>query len=368
MPTSTSGRSSRYRGTVSGFVLKLARQTAALTQERLAEAVGADVTTVQAWESGRRPLSALQTGDLLRLRNCLLRLGAPSSTGRHLREAIEVDVVLSLAIEHGGVGAIPDPHPLAAAVHRHSLINLLTWPFTGVTPGQLDGFVSRVPRRGPEPLWPTFCPDEQKRFFDHLLAVADRCVGPDQRLLRRQAVYLLGFGKSAAVKTWLHDEWTRTSGRKIEDGDVAELLAKRSASIALAVTGDAETLCSFVRSTSGGWAETANLNYWAYWTGELVDDQADDRFIAELDPRCWGGQRLAWHLVNRLGPETPQLTLNLDTLYSLVVSRPSLLSERPRLRRRTAAALERLDSGSELPGYSREQLAGLRYAVRLADR
>ncbi|GAA4533053.1 helix-turn-helix domain-containing protein [Amycolatopsis samaneae] len=353
---------------MSGFVLKLARQTAALTQERLAGAIGADVTTVQAWESGRRPLSALQTGDFLRLRNCLVRLGAPCSSGRHLREAIEADLVLSLAIEHGGLGDVPDPHPLAAAVHRHSLTNLITWPVTRLAPAQLDGFTPRVPRRGPEPVWPTLYPDEQKRFFDHLLAVAERCTAPDQRLLRRQAVYLLGFGKSAAVRGWLREEWARTRRRRIADGDVAELLAKRSASIALASAGDADTLGAYVRSASGDWAAAATLNYWAYWTGELLDDQADDRFLTEIDPCGWGGNRLGWHLVTRLVPGTPQLELNLHTLHSLVVSRPSLLAERPRLRGRTGDALDHLDGDGTLSGYSRDQLAGLRYAVRLACR
>lgn len=45
--TLTGSQRSRSSGLVSGFVLKLARQSTALTQERFAEALDVDVTTVQ---------------------------------------------------------------------------------------------------------------------------------------------------------------------------------------------------------------------------------------------------------------------------------------------------------------------------------
>jgi transcriptional regulator with XRE-family HTH domain len=86
---------------VPGFVLKLARHSAALTQEQLADAVAVDVSTVQGWESGRRPLAAVHTGEFLGLSRRLSRLGAPASTGQHLREAIEADQVLSTGITAG---------------------------------------------------------------------------------------------------------------------------------------------------------------------------------------------------------------------------------------------------------------------------
>jgi DNA-binding transcriptional regulator YiaG len=61
--TLTDGQGSRSTGIVSGFVLKLARQSASLTQEQLAEALTVGVSTIQRWESGRRPLAAMNAGD-----------------------------------------------------------------------------------------------------------------------------------------------------------------------------------------------------------------------------------------------------------------------------------------------------------------
>jgi DNA-binding transcriptional regulator YiaG len=46
--------SPRCLGAVSGFLLKLIRESAGLTQVQLAEKLGVDVASVQGWESGRR--------------------------------------------------------------------------------------------------------------------------------------------------------------------------------------------------------------------------------------------------------------------------------------------------------------------------
>ncbi|WP_460494844.1 helix-turn-helix domain-containing protein [Dactylosporangium cerinum] len=81
-PTLTGSQGSRAIGPVSGFVLKLARQSTALTQEKLAVALGVDVSTVQGWESGRRPLSAVSAGDFLRLCGRLSRLTWPTGRGK----------------------------------------------------------------------------------------------------------------------------------------------------------------------------------------------------------------------------------------------------------------------------------------------
>jgi transcriptional regulator with XRE-family HTH domain len=368
MNTLTGGKSVPASGQISGFVLRLARQSAGLTQEQLAEVLGVDISTVQGWESGRRPLSAVSAGDFLRLCGRLSRMGAPASTGRHLREAIEADQVLATGIAAGHAWVSPDSHPLAASVHRWTITNLILWPILGKTPQHLSEFTPRTARRGPMPTHPTLSTEERTRFLDHLLTVAERAKHADEALLRRQAVYLLGFDGRAAAVDWLRTEWKRAGGRRPEDGNITELLEARSASVALAVAGDRTHLYDFVGRMTGQTEEVANLNYWAYWIGELSDEQTNDFFMLDADTRSWTGVRMLQHLLHRLDPASPHLPLNLSTMHALVASRPTLLSGRPATRAALAEVLDRLSSSNALLRTEREQLAGLQYAIRIADR
>ena len=214
LATLTGGQSSRPSGVVAGYVLRLARQSAALTQEKFAANLGVDISTVQGWESGRRPLSAVSAGDFLRLCARLSRMGAPASTGRHLREAIEADQVLATGIAAGDAWVNPDNHPLASSVHRWTITNLILWPIIGKAPQHLHEFAPATLRRGPMPAHPELSAEERTRFLDHLLTIAERAKHANEALLRRQAVYLLGFdGRSEAVE-WLRTEWKRAGLRR----------------------------------------------------------------------------------------------------------------------------------------------------------
>lgn len=366
--TPTGGHSLRTIGIVSGFVLKLARQSTGLTQEKLAETLAVDATTVQGWESGRRPLAATTAGDFLRLSSRLTRLGAPASTRRHLMSAIEADQVLSTGVTAGGTALHPQAHPLAHSVHRRTVTSLITWPIIGTLPHQLREFVSQVPRRGPTAPHPHLSLDERTRFFDHLLAIAERCGGPDDALLRRQAVYLLGFDNRAQSAEWLRNEWQRAGRRTIQDKDITGLLGARSASVALASAGDSTRLHDFVARMTDARAEVANLNYWAHWVGELNDEQTSDEFMMRADTRSWTGARLLQHLTTRLDPNTTHLPLNLCTLHTLVASRPGLLGERTDVRRQLGDLLDRLAASADLGQVGHDHVCGLRYALRMADR
>src|SRR5437764_9942691 len=132
------GRGSpRYLGTVSGFVLKVIRNSAGLTQVQLAEDLGVDPASVQGWESGRRPLAALRTADLMRLRFRLLRCDAPPSSLTTLDDAVHADLIIDETVRTNDQRREHARHPLGAMVHQRALSDLLTWPFTGIAPAPL---------------------------------------------------------------------------------------------------------------------------------------------------------------------------------------------------------------------------------------
>jgi hypothetical protein len=145
-------------------------------------------------------------------------------------------------------------------------------------------------------------------------------------------------------------------------------LEARSASVALASAGDGTHLHDFVDHMADTRAEVANLNYWAHWIGELNDEQTNDAFMLGGDTRSWMGVRLLQHLTNRLEPDSPHLPLNLCTLHTLIASRPSLLSGRSSVRASLAEVLDKFASVDRLKRTGRDQVAGLQYAVRIADR
>ncbi len=354
-------------GVVSGYVAKLGRQAAGVTQERLAELLEVDVSTVQGWESGRRPLGAMPTAQLMRLRMHLVRLGAPASLGRHLVDALEADLLLATCMDLGTSWPGRGVHPLAATVHRRSLINLVTWPLTGETPPQLAEFAPKRKPRGPAASRPVVYSDEQHQFFDHLLAVANRSSAAEDALLRTQAAYLLAFDGRSDADAWLCAEQRRAVNRRRTDG-LTDHLDVRTASVARASVGDPELLEYFVAGLSSEQQQVMNLNYWAYWIGEIADDQPNDSFMVETDPQSWHGARLLRHLTSRLRPDAPHLALNLCTLHSLVACRPSLLTGSPQGRRLLSGALDLVDAHPGLNHVGRQQLAGLAYSVRIADR
>jgi hypothetical protein len=334
----------------------------------LAEVLGADVSTIQGWESGRRALSAVNTGDFIRLGSRLTRLGAPPSTSRRLREAVEADLVLSIGVAAAGTWVDPRTHPLAAHVHRRSLTNLITWPLTGVLPPQLVEFRPRTRRSGPVAEHPSLATEATTRFFDHLVTTAERSIRPEDALLRRQAVYLLGFDRRPHIVDRLRQEWRRAGSGSVRENDVPALLVARSASVALASVGDTGQLHDFVAATSGTFAEVTNLNYWAYWIGELAGDRTTDDFMAADDPRQWVGVKLLRHLTVRLDIASPHLPLNLHSVHALVATRPALLTGWPCARASLAGALDRIASSDTLDRIGRDQVAGLRYALRIANR
>ena len=90
--------STSSEGRVSGYVFKIVRESAALTQQQLAADLRVSGATIQGWESGRRPLMAVPAGQFLALRSRLARLGAAPALLHALTLALEADHVIGQAL------------------------------------------------------------------------------------------------------------------------------------------------------------------------------------------------------------------------------------------------------------------------------
>ncbi|WNV84160.1 helix-turn-helix domain-containing protein [Umezawaea sp. Da 62-37] len=352
-----------------GYLFKTIRESIRLTQAELADELTVDVATVQGWESGRRSLTALRAGDLVRLRMKLTRLGAPTSAFATLNDAVEVDLIIADAIGAGSDPGLPGHHPLATSVHRRKLTNLITWPFTGITPPGITRMTEkRQTRRGPVSNHPVLNAEEQTRFFDHLLAVADTNRNSANALLRRQAIYLLGFDQRQGTAAWLMDEQRRAVRSVGPSDDVPSWLAVRSSAVALASTGNRDPLTAFVSTGLADTAqEIANLNYWAYWVGETTEVQVDDAFMTSDHRMTWSGAHLFEHLLSGLSSMSNHVELNIHTLWSLLLARPRLLESHPVLRTLARAKVDEVID-EDLTARSRQELANVGYAIRLAER
>lgn len=353
-------------GVISGYVLKLLRGSVNLNQTSLAERLGVDVSTIQGWESARRPLTSLRVSDFRRLQMRLTEFGASPAAVTSLHDAVEADEVLSQIINGDGYLTDLQRNPLAVAIHRRRLVNLLTWPFTGVAPPQL-GDLPAKPGRGPVADRPTLTVDDQRKFFDRLLSVAEKAGPSGMPVLRRQAIYLLGFDQPSESADWLTTQHQRTfAGRKA--ADLTSSIAARSAAVALARRGDDDPLDYFIKNTLNDERHAAaNLAYWAYWLGEINEPHTDDAFLlATTSARTWSGRRLANHLLEHLTDRTTA-PLNVHSLWHLVLARPELLRYDTDLRRRTGEVVEQaLDRNTDL--HLTVELNNLRCAVQLADR
>jgi len=367
----------RLVGVISGFLLSVVRESVGLTQLQLAEDLGVDVGSVQSWESGRRPLAVLRTVDLVQLRARLLRHGAQPTLLTALDDAIYADLIITdtVTVQASGPRRGDEVHPLGVIVHQCRLSDLITWPFTGRAPLWLRHLARTRRRRGPAPVQPTLSEDERKCFFNHLLdhLLATAHARPDDltdhaRLARRQAIYLLGFDTRHHITEWLHAELCRALRDAHGTDCVASWLAVRSTAIALAHGGDRDPLRAFLRhACATDRQEQANLNYWAYWVGEIDTVQVDDTFMSQYDPQSWSGVRLLKHLLELLHQrESGHAELNIHTVWALLVAHPTLLSSHRHLRLLTATTLDQLTEGHDLSPPAQRELSDIAYALRLA--
>ncbi|MFI9553752.1 helix-turn-helix domain-containing protein [Nonomuraea endophytica] len=354
-------------GRIAGHTLKILRESVGLTQEQFAERLRVEATTIQGWESGRRALLATPTSTYLALRSSLMGLGVQPRWLTHLDDGLEADRFLGFVLGNSHPSGDIDEHPLAARVVTRSFTDLVAWPFTQTTPTGLTEAAQRSGRGARAPWLPK---DERAHFLDHLKRVAEEAdtAHPGQALLRRQAHYLVGFDQGAETAEWLaglHRAEERRLRRPDEWSPAWAVV--RSGAHSLARNGDREGLQRFVVAClADETCEVANLNYWAYWLGEVNEPQVNDLFMVDLPGDAWQGTRILKHLTARLSSANPYIDVVVHTLWALIMLRPAALN-RSTAARLCARAGQLLDE-AEVPPQPRRELDAVVYALRMMDR
>ncbi|MFD7537522.1 XRE family transcriptional regulator [Streptomyces sp. NPDC059819] len=317
------GIESRSGGVVSGFVLRMLRESIPSPQTALAEHLDIDLGTLQGWESGRRPLGNIRTMDVLHLRRTLAALGADASLFAWLDAAMDADRILAAVL---GPPGDPAQHPLAGWVQSRETAHLVAWAVRGITPPALMTRAAR-PRRGPAPAGPHLAAADQAAFFTHLRRTAESAGhGADgQLLLRRQSLYLLSYDTAPDAEAWAEQALrTMRPALALRDYTPRWIEARTAATVA-ARQGDPGPLYDFVDAMADDQhSELANLAYWAYWLGSMPPTQPDDGFLHRPDPTEWNPVHLFQHLVDSLHDAPGTVDLYVHSLQTLLALHPWL--------------------------------------------
>ncbi|WP_229879828.1 helix-turn-helix domain-containing protein [Streptomyces echinoruber] len=349
-------------GLISGYVLRVIREQQGHTQEESAEHLQVSPDTIAGWETGRRPLTAVPVGQMLRHRHRLMQLGTPAALLQTLDRALEADVLLAAVLDED---APVEGSPLGTMVMQRDLGEVLAWPLNGVPPQSVRALPRPArPRRGPAPSGPELTHDERRAFFTRMRRTVEQARGREHFLLRRQALYLSGYDRAPEAAEWLaHQQRTERP-----DDWLTRWLTARSVAAVAARQGDRDRMTHFIDTAlqDDDAGEAANLNYWAYWVGEMRCLELSDDFIADRTLRPWPGDKLLTHLVQGITPEHGYMDLNIHSVWSLLQVRPNLLRSGAAAR----ALRDRLPimlDGRELSPRGRRELESIRYAIRLAE-
>lgn len=230
-------------GAVTGFVLRLARESIPRTQAGLAEALRVELDTLQGWESGRRPLANMRAGALLELRRRLPALGADATLVQWLDAAMDADRIIAAGLGDDAGG----PHPLAGWVHTRETAHMLAWALNGTAPPALCGRLPG-PRRGSVPVAPRLAAADRAVFFDHLRDTTEDAArqGAAGTLLHRQALYLASYDEGSEAAAWTAQTLHRRRDVLARRGWSPHWAEARSTATALARLGDPQPLLDFI--------------------------------------------------------------------------------------------------------------------------
>ncbi|MGF1427079.1 helix-turn-helix domain-containing protein [Kitasatospora sp. LaBMicrA B282] len=357
-------RSRAEVGVVSGYLLRLVRESMPRTQVRLAEDVGVDLGTVQGWESGRRPLANTRSADLLQLRRRLALLGADTELLALLNSAMDADRILTAVLRPPSDLA---DHPLAGWVQSRETAHLIAWAVRGITPPTLAGRAASA-RRGPTPAGPQLAAADRAAFFTHLRHVAESAATAGERalLLRRQALYLASYDPSPDAGDWAEQALRTMRPALALRGYTPRWIEARTAATVAARQGDPEPLRDFVATalTDDQHGELANLGYWAYWLGAMPTDQPDDSFMHSPAPAQWNPLALFRGLVGSLHDAPGTVDLYVHSVTTLIGLHPWLPLADPETARTFDVRATQLLDGRLVSATSRHDLESVHYRLQ----
>lgn len=161
---------------------------------------------------------------------------------------------------------------------------------------------------------------------DHLVPAATRADATGLATPRRR---VLSFDTAAETTVWLRHmhRADRRLVRPARGWSPGWPLARSTAS-ALTRLGDREPMREFIAEQLGdGAGERANLNYWAFWLGDLSEQRTGDAFIGATDLNTWHGDRLLRHLMGVCAWTTPPKPANHGGLRPSSQERACRLSQ-----------------------------------------
>lgn len=350
-------------GAVSGFILRLLRESIPSPQTALAERLAVDLGTLQGWESGRRPLGNVRTIDLLHLRRTLAALGAEATLFAWLDAAMDADRILTAALRPPGQ---PAEHPLATWVQSREAAHLVAWAVRSITPPALRTLAAR-PRRGPAPAGPQLTATDQTTFFTHLRRTAENDDESEEAglLLRRQSLYLLSYDPAPDADAWAEQALRTMRPALALRAYTPRWIEARTAATVAARQGDPTLLHDFVQALAGDeHSELANLAYWAYWLGSMPPTQPNDGFLHRPDPAAWNPVHLFQQLVGSLHEAPGTVDLYVHSLHTLIRLHPWLLMADPAAARHLRQRAARLLDARLLSPVSRRDLESVHYRLQ----